>query len=72
MTEKEKKDIEELRSFLKNYFNLDIKKKNKIIKKVSKQSMDFAMFLEKIKFLEESKIDDFFEEFDNPECNFWL
>lgn len=72
MTEKEKKDIEELRSFLKNYFNLDIKKKNKIIKKVSKQSMDFAMFLEKIKFLDEGEIDDFFEEFDNPECNFWL
>ena len=72
MTEKEKKDIEELRSFLKNYFNLDIKKKNKIIKKVSKQSMDFAMFLEKIKFLDEGEIDDFFEEFDSPECNFWL
>lgn len=72
MTEKEKKDIEELRSFLKNYFNLDIKKKNKIIKKVSKQSMDFAMFLEKIKFLDEGEIDDFFEEFDNPECNFCL
>lgn len=72
MTEKEKKDIEELRSFLKNYFNLDIKKKNKIIKKVSKQSMDFAMFLEKIKFLDEGEIDDFFEEFDNPECNYWL
>lgn len=72
MTEKEKKDIEELRSFLKNYFTLDIKKKNKIIKKVSKQSMDFAMFLEKNKFLEEGEIDDFFEEFDKPECNFWL
>ena len=72
MTEKEKKDIEELRSFLKNYFNLDVKKKNKIIKKVSKQSMDFAMFLEKIKFLGEGEIDDFFEEFDNPECNYWL
>lgn len=72
MTEKEKKSIEELRSFLKNYFNLDIKKKNKIIKKVSNQSIDFAMFLEKIKFLDEGEIDDFFEEFDNPECNYWL
>lgn len=72
MTEKEKKDIEELRSFLKNYFTLDIKKKNQIIKEVSKQSMDFAMFLEKNKFLEEGEIDDFFEEFDNPECNHWL
>lgn len=66
------KDIKAFRKFLVNYFDMNYKKKDKIIKKTAKINMCLSKFLENIKdfTVQEQRL--LLEQYDNPEVNNWL